>query len=36
MGVAVNENPRFTNYLRYAETLGLGVADPAKIQHVKA
>ncbi len=36
MGVAVNENPRFTNYLRYAETLGLGIADPAKIQHVKA
>ena len=35
MGVAVNENPRFTNYLRYAETLGLGVADPAKITHLK-
>lgn len=36
MGVAVNENPRFTNYLRYAEKLGLGIADPAKIVHVKA
>jgi hypothetical protein len=35
MGVAVNENPRFTDYLRYAEKLGLGVADPAKIAHVK-
>jgi uncharacterized protein (DUF362 family) len=32
MGVKVNENPRFTEYLRYAERLGLGVADPAKIQ----
>ena len=36
MGVAVNENPRFTDYLRYAEKLGLGVVDPAKIAHVKA
>ena len=35
MGVAVNENPRFTNYLRYAEKLGLGVVDPAKLQHVR-
>ncbi|MBP1661277.1 MAG: hypothetical protein H6P95_2469, partial [Candidatus Aminicenantes bacterium] len=35
MGVAVNENPRFTDYLRYAEKLGLGIADPAKIEHVK-
>ncbi len=35
MGVAVNENPRFTDYLRYAEKLGLGVADPAKIKHVR-
>jgi len=35
MGVAVNENPRFTEYLRYAEKLGLGIADPAKIAHVK-
>ena len=36
MGVTVNENPRFTEYLRYAETLGLGVADPARITHVVA
>jgi hypothetical protein len=35
MKVAVNENPRFTDYLRYAEKLGLGIADPAKIAHVK-
>jgi len=35
MGVAVNENPRFTEYLRYAEKLGLGVADLQKIQHVR-
>ena len=35
MGVAVNENPRFTEYLRYAERLGLGIADPAKIAHVR-
>lgn len=35
MGVAVNEHPRFTDYLRLGEKLGLGVADPAKIVHVK-
>lgn len=34
MSVNVNEHPRFTKYLRYAERLGLGVADPAKIEHV--
>jgi len=32
MGIQVNENPRFTDYLRQAESLGLGVADPAKIK----
>ena len=36
MGVTVNEHPRFTEYLHYAETLGLGVADPARITHVLA
>ena len=36
MGVTVNENPRFTDYLHYAERLGLGVANPDKITHVKA
>jgi hypothetical protein len=30
-GVKVNEHARFTEYLRYAEKIGLGVADPAKI-----
>ena len=35
MGVTVNENPRFTEYLRYAERLGLGVADLNKIKHVR-
>jgi hypothetical protein len=34
MKVTVNEHPRYTEYLRYAERLGLGVADPAKIEHV--
>jgi len=36
MGVTVNEHPRYTEYLHYAETLGLGVADPARITHVLA
>jgi hypothetical protein len=36
MGVQVNEHPKFTEYLHYAQRLGLGVADPAKIEHVKA
>jgi hypothetical protein len=35
MGVAVNEHPRFTEYLHYAETLGLGVAAPDKITLVE-
>ena len=33
MGVSVNENPRFTEYLRYAEKLGLGIANPEKIKY---
>jgi len=32
MGRPVNENPRFTEYLHYAEKLGLGVADPDRIR----
>jgi len=36
MGIAVNEHPRFTEFLYYAEKLGLGVADPARISLVKA
>ncbi len=35
MGREVNENPRFTEYLFYAEKLGLGVASPEKIKLVK-
>jgi len=34
MGVATNENPRFTEYLHYAERLGLGVAAAEKIKYV--
>jgi len=34
MGVKVNEHPRYTEYLQYAESLGLGVADTARINHV--
>lgn len=36
MNVKVSDNPRFTQYLYDAEKLGLGVADPAKIQLVTA
>jgi hypothetical protein len=35
MGITVNDNPRFTDYLRYAETLGIGVASPDKMQIVR-
>lgn len=35
MGIAVNEHPRYTEYLRYAQTLGLGIADIEKITHVR-
>jgi hypothetical protein len=35
MGVTVNESPRVTEYLRYAETLGLGMGNMEKIQIVK-
>lgn len=34
MGVRVNEHPKYTEYLRYAETLGIGVADPSRIEHM--
>jgi hypothetical protein len=34
-GITVNENPRFTDYLRYAETLGIGVVSPDKLTVVK-
>ncbi len=35
MGVTVDENPRYTEYLRYAEKLGLGVVDPARTSLVE-
>ncbi len=35
MGIAVNQHPRFTQYLHDAEALGLGVADVAKIDHIR-
>jgi hypothetical protein len=31
MKVQVNEHPKYSEYLRYAQRLGLGIADPAKI-----
>ncbi len=36
MGVRVNEHPKFTEYFRYAQKLGLGIGDPAVINHVRA
>jgi len=35
MGVQVNEHPRYTEYLRYAEKLGLGIANPEKIELIE-
>lgn len=35
MQVPTNEHPRYSEYLRYAERLGLGLADPQKIKHIK-
>jgi hypothetical protein len=34
-GVNVNEHPRFTEYLRQGQQLGLGVSDRSKIDHVR-
>lgn len=34
-GVKTNEHPRYTEYLHYAERLGLGIADMAKISHLR-
>jgi hypothetical protein len=36
MGIQVNEHPRFTEYLRNAEKLGLGIADMERIKLVQA
>ena len=35
MNVKVNEHPRFTEYLHYAERLGLGIANTEKIKHIR-
>jgi hypothetical protein len=35
MKVAVNEHPKYSEYLRYAQRLGLGIADPAKINFLQ-
>jgi hypothetical protein len=35
MGVPTNEHPRFTEFLYYAEKLGLGIATPEKIDVVE-
>ena len=32
MNVKVNEHPKYSEYLRYAQRLGLGIADPARIK----
>jgi len=36
MEMKVSEHPRYTEYLRYAERLGLGVVDPKKRELVRA
>ena len=36
MNISVNENPRFTDYLRYAQELKLGIADVEKIKVIEA
>lgn len=33
MKVRVDEHPRYTEYLRYAQKLGLGITDPDQIKH---
>jgi len=35
MNVKVNEHPMYTEYLHYAERLGLGVANLEKIEHIR-
>ncbi|MCJ7483119.1 MAG: DUF362 domain-containing protein [Thermodesulfovibrionales bacterium] len=35
MNVKVNEHPKYSEYLRYAQRLGLGIADPAKINFLQ-
>ncbi len=35
MEVRVDESPRYTDYLHLGEKLGLGIADPDRIEHIK-
>jgi len=35
MEIKVNEHPRFTDYFRYAERLGLSACDPQTIKHIR-
>jgi hypothetical protein len=35
MNVKVNEHPMYSDYLRYAQRLGLGIADPARIDFLR-
>jgi len=35
MAVKVNEHPKFTEYLRYAERLGIGQVSPDRLRHVR-
>jgi hypothetical protein len=35
MGIAVNEHPRFSQYLHDGEKLGLGIANPKKIEFIE-
>ncbi|HES59903.1 MAG TPA: DUF362 domain-containing protein [Caldithrix sp.] len=35
MKVDVNEHPKYTEYLRYAQELNLGIADPGKIEVIE-
>jgi hypothetical protein len=34
-GIAPSDHPRYTEYLTYAETLGLGVVDPARVRVIQ-
>ncbi len=35
MNVKVNEHPKYSDYLNYAQRLGLGIADPSRIDFLK-
>jgi hypothetical protein len=35
MSIKINKHPIYTEYLRYAQRLGLGIVDPKKIKYIK-